>query len=102
MLLQMQSVVGLVFSATSSVLLSAGIVNGSFEKLMRSEESNLCNTLLSVCCGYCVWALFDGISAGSRSRMPSEFARNTIALCVASVCLAVSYVLACVLLRACV
>uniref|UniRef100_A0A7S0TSE4 Amine oxidase domain-containing protein n=2 Tax=Hemiselmis andersenii TaxID=464988 RepID=A0A7S0TSE4_HEMAN len=84
------SIVGLAFSLSTTFLLSLGLSKGSFDSLFTSGpgvENWQCNTMLGLCCGYCVCALWDGVTH-SRALTRREVTRNTIALCVATVCLA--------------
>jgi hypothetical protein len=52
------SVVGVVSSCAYTGLLALGLKEGAFDQIMGSGEGNaVCNCILSLCVGYCVWAL---------------------------------------------
>eukprot|EP00290_Baffinella_frigidus_P006560 CAMPEP_0180119682 /NCGR_PEP_ID=MMETSP0986-20121125/2117_1 /TAXON_ID=697907 /ORGANISM="non described non described, Strain CCMP2293" /LENGTH=1139 /DNA_ID=CAMNT_0022058709 /DNA_START=62 /DNA_END=3481 /DNA_ORIENTATION=+ len=90
-----RSVVSAVFSVVACVLLIFGLLfekeTVSFSDPLHTIPSSTSNALLSIWCGFSVWALFDGVRTrlGLReSAARSGMVVSTIALCCASVCLA--------------
>jgi len=84
-------VVSCAFSILSCVLLLVAWATGGFQNLhAASPVDSVVHVTLSIWCGFCVWALWDGVRSRSSlrtSQAQSALGVNVLALCVGVICL---------------
>jgi len=79
------------FSVVSSVLMFVAWATGGFNNLhAASPVDSVVHATLSIWCGFCVWALWDGVRSRSSlrtSQAQSALGLNILALCAGVICL---------------